>query len=77
MALKVKAEFKDVVIGFNQSAAPLGYRNDLHILHEMAKRSNRIDYLAMFEEISEDEIVAEKVQKFEAKRKEKEQEKGT
>lgn len=30
--IKVKAEHKKTVVGFNNSAKPLGERNDLHVL---------------------------------------------
>jgi hypothetical protein len=30
--IKVKKEFKKTVVGFNNSGAPLGERNDLHLL---------------------------------------------
>jgi len=68
MALKIKPEFKDTVIGFNGSGLPLGQRNDLHVLFETAKANNRQDYLNMFEgEISE----KEKTDKFNAKQTDK------
>jgi len=68
MALKIKPEFKDTVIGFNNSGLPLGQRKDLHILWETAKATNRQDYLDMFEgEVSE----KEKTDKFNAKQADK------
>lgn len=50
MGLKLKPAFKDVVIGFNNSTAPLGKRNDLHILFEQAKKNGITRHLNMFEE---------------------------
>jgi hypothetical protein len=65
MALKVKPEFKDTVIGFNNSGLPLGQREDLQTLYDLAKANNREDYLAMFE--GEPETEKEKAEKFNAK----------
>lgn len=48
--LKIKPEFADKVIGFNNSSLPLGKRNDLHLLYENAKITNNKGHLAMFEE---------------------------
>jgi hypothetical protein len=49
MPLKVKQEFANTVIGFNNSCAPLGVRKDLQILYDVAKANGRKDYLNMFE----------------------------
>lgn len=68
MAIKLKPEFADTVMGFNNSGLPLGQRDDLHLLWETAKASNRQDYLNMFEgDISEEE----KTEKFHAKQNNK------
>ena len=73
MSLKIKEAFKDKVIGFNRSSVPLGRRNDLHILYDIAKRSNRQAWLDMFEEVTEAEVEEVKVQAFEEKQKQKQQ----
>lgn len=49
--LKVKTEFLGTVIGFNNSALPLGKRNDLHILADMAVKSQDPKLLNLFEEL--------------------------
>lgn len=67
MALKAKPEFKDTVIGFNNSGLPLGQREDLQVLYDLAKANNREDYLAMFE--GEPETDEEKAKKFNAKQR--------
>lgn len=64
MAIQVKKEFKGVVIGFNNSPLPLGQRNDLHILYEMAKEHNIKEYLDMFEMPTEKEIETAKIESF-------------
>jgi hypothetical protein len=69
MAVKIKQEFKETVIGFNNSCSPLGERNDLHILAEIAKANKRQDYLGMFEETEETE--KEKTERFNAKQGDK------
>ncbi|MDN5578728.1 MAG: hypothetical protein L0G11_05195 [Chryseobacterium sp.] len=51
MGVKIKTEFLDTVIGFNNSALPLGKRKDLHILAQMAKTSNDPSLLNLFEEL--------------------------
>ncbi|MCZ2085383.1 MAG: hypothetical protein LC112_14035 [Flavobacteriales bacterium] len=66
MALTVKNEFKDTIIGFNHSCKPLGERDDLHILYEIAKANNRQDYLNMFEDDSV-ETDEDKVKRFNEK----------
>lgn len=71
MALKIKKEFENKVIGFNRSSLPLGKRNDLHILYDIAKASNRQDYLNMFENATEAEVEKAKVETFEKKQEEK------
>ena len=60
MDIKLKAEFNDHVIGFNNSAAPLGERKDLDKLVVMAHRAGRQDYLDMFDNPpSLDEVLGE------------------
>lgn len=71
MALKIKKQFENKVIGFNRSSAPLGRRNDLHILYQIAKDAGRQDYLNMFENATESEVDNAKVEAFEAKQKQK------
>ena len=51
MGVKIKTEFLDTVIGFNNSALPLGKRKDLHILAQMAKTSHDPSLLNLFEEL--------------------------
>lgn len=48
--ITVKKEFADMVIGFNGSGKPLGQRNDLHKIYNLAKANKRKDYLNMFED---------------------------
>lgn len=36
MRIHLKKEYKSTVVGFNNSAKPLGERDDLHLLAEMA-----------------------------------------
>ncbi|MCL1690835.1 hypothetical protein [Elizabethkingia anophelis] len=65
MGVKIKTEFLNTVIGFNNSALPLGERNDLHILAKMAQESNDTSLLNLFEELpNQEEIQAEKVEKL-------------
>ena len=52
-SLKIKEEYKSTVIGFNHSGLPLGSRNDLVLLAEMAKNDAFI--ANMFEELPTDE----------------------
>ena len=59
MPLRLKIEYQDVVIGFNNSSLPLGKRNDLHLLIEFSRAHNRTDYLAMFGEIPDEKEVLE------------------
>ena len=65
MGVKIKTEFLNTVIGFNYSALPLGERDDLYILAEMAQNSNDRDLLNLFEELPDkNEIQAKKVEKL-------------
>jgi hypothetical protein len=56
MILKVKPEFVNTIFGFNNSAAPLGERTDLHLLLKDGKATNNQRILGMFEEVSDQEI---------------------
>ena len=49
--LKLKEQYKDKVVGFNNSTTPLGYRDDLDKLAEIAIQSNDPSLLELFEEI--------------------------
>jgi hypothetical protein len=65
MDIKLKEEFNDTVIGFNNSAEPLGKRKDLHLLLKDAKAGNVKYILDMFEEIpSDDELKTIQGQNF-------------
>ena len=65
MEVKIKSEFLETVIGFNDSALPLGQRDDLHILAEMAQNSQNPSLLKLFEELpTPKEIEENKVEKL-------------
>ena len=49
--LKIKEQYKDKVVGFNNSTIPLGYRDDLDKLAEISIQSNDPSLLELFEEI--------------------------
>jgi hypothetical protein len=49
--MRVKDEHKDRVIGFNGSGLPLGQRNDLEVLAEIALKSNDKSLLDLFEKL--------------------------
>ena len=49
--LKIKEQYKDKVVGFNNSTTPLGYRDDLDKLAEISIQSNDPSLLELFEEI--------------------------
>ncbi|MBL0233270.1 MAG: hypothetical protein IPQ08_06355 [Chitinophagaceae bacterium] len=71
-AIKVKEQYKNIVIGFNHSALPLGLRNDLHLLYELAKEQGIMYLLEMFEEVpTAAEIETLKTEVFEKKQEEK------
>lgn len=54
----LKEESKERVIAFNNSAAPLGQRNDLDKFLRIAHEANRQDYLDLFEQApSYDEVM--------------------
>lgn len=72
MALKIKTQFSDVVIGFNNSSLPLGQRDDLHILYELAKVNQMQQYLEMFEEqLTDQQLMDVKEAAFNKKQQEK------
>jgi len=50
MSLKIKSQYKDVVIGFNGSSLPLGSRTDTHKLYQLAQQQNLQHFLQMFED---------------------------
>lgn len=39
MKINIKKEYKSTVVGFNNSAKPLGERDDLHLLAEIAHKT--------------------------------------
>ena len=49
--LKIKEQYKDKVVGFNNSTTPLGYRDDLDKLAEISIQINDPSLLELFEEI--------------------------
>lgn len=49
--LKIKEQYKDKVVGFNNSTTPLGNRDDLDKLAEISIQSNDPSLLELFEEI--------------------------
>jgi len=50
-AAKIKKEHKDRVVGFNNSVQPLGERDDLDKLAEIAVRSKDQSLLDLFESV--------------------------
>ena len=52
--VKLKAEYKDKVVGFNGRSLPLGVRKDLDILADIAKKSGDKSLLDLFEETASD-----------------------
>ena len=63
--LKIKEQYKDKVVGFNNSTTPLGYRDDLDKLAEIAIQSNDPSLLELFEEIpSLEKLIEEKGKKL-------------
>ncbi|RFM30023.1 hypothetical protein [Deminuibacter soli] len=65
MAIKLKKAYEGAVVGFNNSALPLGQRYDLHLLVQLGKTHNDQSILVMFEEVPDDqEIVVLKEQAF-------------
>lgn len=72
MGLKIKKEFETHQIGFNKSALPLGARKDLHVLYELAKKTNNVRWLSMFEEVPDDKALDKiKEEKFNEKQNNK------
>ena len=64
-SIKVKEQYKNTVIGFNNSGAPLGLRNDLHILYEIAVKTDQQNILEMFEALpNEKDLEDMKVENF-------------
>lgn len=57
--LKIKSEFANTVIGFNNSALPLGKRDDLEVLAKIALDSQDSTLLNLFEESPEPDTVAQ------------------
>ena len=49
--LKIKEQYKDKVVGFNNSTTPLGYRDDLDKLAEISIQSTDPSLFELFEEI--------------------------
>ncbi len=50
MNLKIKEKYKNKVVGFNNSTIPLGQRDDIEKLAEIALRSNDKTLLELFME---------------------------
>jgi hypothetical protein len=71
MAIKVKEQYLNTEIGFNNSSAPLGKRNDLHLLLRDAKASKHQAILNMFEEVSDEQLLEEHGKAFEKKQEDK------
>lgn len=74
MPIRVKPEYAHIRIGFNNSSAKLGERDDLYKLYDVAKIKNHKAHLDMFEEVpDEKELDAKKekafIEKQEAKTK--------
>lgn len=42
MRISIKKEYKSTVVGFNNSAKPLGERDDLYLLAEMAHKTKSL-----------------------------------
>lgn len=69
MPIKVKEQYKNEVFGFNNSAAPLGQRDDLHLLVADARFHKQKYILDMFENLpSDEELLKEKGKAFEQNR---------
>jgi hypothetical protein len=68
MELKIKKAYEGVQIGYNNSCLPLGKRNDLHKLYELAKANKNQRILNMFEtQPTLAELQEIKAQQFDAK----------
>ena len=51
LKIKLKDEYKDAIVGFNGSGEPLGQRDDLPVLAEMAVRANDKELKKYFDEL--------------------------
>lgn len=72
LKIKVKPEHADKQFGFNNSAKPLGERDDLHVLVADAKANGYQHILDMFEEVPSDEQLSDsKENAFNEKQKDK------
>lgn len=72
MPLLLKPEFAKTVIGFNKSGLPLGERDDIYKLYEIAKLKNHKAHLNMFLEFpTEQELDDIKEKAFLLKREKK------
>lgn len=49
IVIKIKPEYKNMVVGFNNSGVPLGYRNDLLEFALLARSSNDTYLLGMID----------------------------
>ena len=49
--ISIKEKYKKKVVGYNGSTTPLGERNDINILAEIALSSNDPSLLELFEQI--------------------------
>lgn len=62
---KIKAEFKDLQIGFNNSGVPLGMRDDIDILARLAIDGQDQYLLSLFETLpSETELLESAGEQF-------------
>lgn len=55
--ISIKEKYKKRVVGFNGSATPLGERDDLHILAEIALRSEDPTIIDLFKKVPTQEQV--------------------
>lgn len=56
---KIKAEFKDLQIGFNGSGVPLGMRDDIDVLAKIAIDGNDAYLKSLFEVLPEEKELLE------------------
>lgn len=62
---KIKAEFKGLQIGFNNSGVPLGLRDDIDVLAKIAIDSNDTYLKSLFETLpGEKELLEDAGEKF-------------
>lgn len=74
MAIKIKPAYAHIRIGFNNSSARLGERDDLHKLYDVAKAKNHKQHLDMFEVIPDQaELDAIKEKNFNLQQQKKRQ----